>query len=122
MSMVAMSQTELSRFDTLLRVERRELRLGDAAALLGMSRRHVSRLLVRSKCQSARRRDTDVFFGSIGIFGGQIILITAGFYARIINPGLALWSAHVMTRALGTSMETRFPGAKGWWTGLSTVT
>ena len=47
MTVVAMSHGELSRYDTLLRVKRRELRVKDAAALLGMSRRQISRLLTR---------------------------------------------------------------------------
>jgi hypothetical protein len=45
MTVVAMSRGELSRYDTLLRVQRRELRPEDAAALLVISRRQVSRLL-----------------------------------------------------------------------------
>ena len=47
MTVVAMSHGELSRYDTLLRVQRRELRAQDAATLLELSRRQVSRLLVR---------------------------------------------------------------------------
>jgi len=41
MMVVAMSHGELSRYDTLQRVERRELRIEDAAALLGLSRRQT---------------------------------------------------------------------------------
>lgn len=37
MTVLAMSHGELSRFDTLMRVERRELRVADAAALSGSS-------------------------------------------------------------------------------------
>ena len=47
MSVVTMSRGELSRYDTLLRVERRELRSQDAATLLGISQRQVERLLLR---------------------------------------------------------------------------
>ena len=47
MTVVAMSHGELSRYDTLLRVQRRELRAQDAAMLLGLSRRQVGRLLIR---------------------------------------------------------------------------
>jgi transposase len=47
MSVVAMSHGELSRYDTLLRVTRRELRVEDAATLLRLSRRQVGRLLIR---------------------------------------------------------------------------
>jgi hypothetical protein len=36
MTVVAMSRSELSRYDTLLRVTRRELRVEDAATLLGL--------------------------------------------------------------------------------------
>ena len=47
MTVVAMSHGELSRFDTLMRVERGELRVEDAAVLLGLKRRQVFRLLER---------------------------------------------------------------------------
>ena len=47
MMVVAMSHGELSRYDTLLRVKRRELRVEDAAMLLGVCRRQVYRLLGR---------------------------------------------------------------------------
>ena len=53
MTVVSMSQQELSRFDTVLRVERRELRPEDAAALLGISRRQVFRLLDRLRSDGA---------------------------------------------------------------------
>ncbi len=47
MSVVAMSHGELSRYDTLRRFERGELRIEDAAMLLGVCRRQVYRLLDR---------------------------------------------------------------------------
>ncbi|KKC23815.1 ISNCY family transposase [Sphingomonas sp. SRS2] len=47
MTVLAMSHRELSRYDTLLRVTRRELRVEDAATLLGLTRRQVGRLLTR---------------------------------------------------------------------------
>lgn len=47
MVVLAMSHGELSRFDTMMRVERGELRVTDAAALLGLKRRQVYRLLDR---------------------------------------------------------------------------
>ena len=53
MTVVAMSQSELSRYDTLLRVTRRELRVEDAATLLGLSRRQVGRLLIRLRSDGA---------------------------------------------------------------------
>ena len=47
MVVLAMSHGELSRFDTMKRVERGELRVTDAAALLGLKRRQIYRLLDR---------------------------------------------------------------------------
>lgn len=47
MTVVAMSHGELSRYDTLLRFDRGELRVEDAAMLLGVCRRQVYRLLDR---------------------------------------------------------------------------
>jgi uncharacterized membrane-anchored protein len=38
------------------------------------------------------------------IFGGLIALITAGYYAKLINPVLAFWAAYILTRPLGASM------------------
>lgn len=48
---VAMSRSELSRYDTLLRVTRRELRVEDAAMLLGLGRRQIGRLLIRLRTE-----------------------------------------------------------------------
>ena len=38
------------------------------------------------------------------IFGGLIAAITAGYYAKLIDPVLAFWSAYILTRPLGASM------------------
>jgi uncharacterized membrane-anchored protein len=57
------------------------------------------------------------------IFGGAIALITIGYYARMIGPVLAFWSAYVLTRPLGASMGdflTQAPKDRGL--GLSTMT
>lgn len=53
MTVVAMSHGELSRYDTLLRVIRRELRVQDAASLLDLTRRQVGRLLIRVRTDGA---------------------------------------------------------------------
>jgi hypothetical protein len=53
MTVLAMSQGELSRFDTLMRVERGELRVEDAATLLDLKRRQVFRLLERLRVEGA---------------------------------------------------------------------
>lgn len=47
MTVRLMSDKELARFDTLARVDRGELAIADAVALLGLSERHVFRLLDR---------------------------------------------------------------------------
>lgn len=57
------------------------------------------------------------------IFGGLIALITAGYYAGLIGPVLAFWSAYVLTRPLGASIGdylTQAPKDRGL--GLSTTT
>lgn len=53
MAVLAMSDGELARFDTLMRIERGELRVADAAALLGLKRRQIFRLLERMRADGA---------------------------------------------------------------------
>src|ERR687883_1777563 len=53
MAVVLMSKAELSRVDTLARVERGELPVADAAPLLGLSGRQVFRLLARFRAEGA---------------------------------------------------------------------
>ncbi len=53
MTVLAMSHGELSRFDTLMRVERGELRVDDAASVLGLKRRQIFRLLDRLRSDGA---------------------------------------------------------------------
>lgn len=38
------------------------------------------------------------------IFGGLIAAITIGYYANVLNPVFAFWSAYILTRPLGASM------------------
>ncbi|WP_332753145.1 COG4705 family protein [Sphingomonas sp. RB1R13] len=38
------------------------------------------------------------------IFGGFIALMAIGFYAKILNPVFAFWSAYVLTRPFGASL------------------
>lgn len=52
MTVVAMSHGELSRYDTLLRFERDELRIEAAAMLLGVCRRQVG-VIDKSPCALA---------------------------------------------------------------------
>src|SRR5690348_9030117 len=56
------------------------------------------------------------------IFGGLIALITVGYYAKLLGPVLAFWSAYVLTRPLGASMGdylTQAPKDRGL--GFSTM-
>src|SRR3954454_23494743 len=53
MTVVLMSEAELSRVDTLARVGRGELPVAEAAALLGLSARQVFRLLARFRAEGA---------------------------------------------------------------------
>ena len=57
MMVVAMGHGELSRFDTLQRVERGNLRVDDAAAVLSLGRRQVFRLLDRMRADGAEGLD-----------------------------------------------------------------
>ena len=47
MAVLTMSATEITRFDTLMRVDSGEIRIPDAMELLGLQRRQVYRLLDR---------------------------------------------------------------------------
>jgi transposase len=53
MAVVLMSRAELSRVDTLARVDRGELPVAEAASLLGLSGRQVFRLLARFRSEGA---------------------------------------------------------------------
>lgn len=53
MTVLAMSHGELSRFDTLMRVECGELRVEDAATVLSLKRRQIFRLLERLRSDGA---------------------------------------------------------------------
>jgi len=53
MAVRLMSDVELARFDTLVRVDRGELAIADAVALLRLSERHVFRLLDRLRSDGA---------------------------------------------------------------------
>ena len=57
------------------------------------------------------------------IFGGLILLITIGYYAKLIGSVLAFWSAYVLTRPLGASMGDFLTQApKDGGLGFSTMT
>jgi uncharacterized membrane-anchored protein len=57
------------------------------------------------------------------IFGGLIVLITIGYYSRMLGSVLAFWSAYVLTRPLGASMgDFLTQPAKHGGLALSTMT
>ncbi len=57
------------------------------------------------------------------IFGGLILLVTVGYYARLIGSVLAFWSAYVLTRPLGASAGDYLTQApKDGGLGFSTMT
>lgn len=57
------------------------------------------------------------------IIGGLILLITVGYYAKLIGSVLAFWSAYVLTRPLGASAGDYLTQApKDGGLGLSTMT
>jgi len=93
MTVVAMSQGELSRYDTLLRVTRRELRVEDAATLLELSRRQVGRLLIHMRTEGAaglvsRKRGKPSNRRHSDIFRERVIAIVRERYADF-GPTLA---------------------------------
>ena len=85
MVVLAMSHGELSRFDTIMRVERGELRVTDAAALLGLKRRQVYRLLDRLREDGAegmisRKRGRPSNRRHSGVLRDRIIAIVREHY------------------------------------------
>jgi transposase InsO family protein len=93
MTVVAMSRGELSRYDTLLRVTRRELRVEDAATLLGLTRRQVGRLLLRLRAEGpeglvSRRRGRPSNRRHSDAFRQRVITLVREHYADF-GPTLA---------------------------------
>ena len=93
MAVLAMSDGELSRFDTLMRVERGELRVVDAATLLGLQRRQIFRLLERLRAEGAsglvsRKRGRPSNRRYADVFREQIIAIVREHYSDF-GPTLA---------------------------------
>lgn len=93
MTVVAMSHGELSRYDTLQRVERGELRVEDAVDLIGVSRRQVYRLLDRLRTDGPealvswkRGRPSNRSFSSA--FRGRVIDLVRQHYSDF-GPTLA---------------------------------
>jgi Winged helix-turn helix len=120
MTVVAMSHGELSRFDTLMRVERGELRVEDAAILLGLKRRQVFRLLERMRTDGAsglvsRKRGRPSNRRHSDALRDQIITIVRGNY-RDFGPTLAreyLMERHGITIACETLRQMMI--AAGLW-------
>lgn len=86
MMVVAMSRAELSGYDTLPRVTRRELRVEGAATLLGLTRRQVSRLLLRLRTEGpeglvSRRRGCPSNRRHSDAFRERVITLVREHYA-----------------------------------------
>ncbi len=93
MTVLAMSQGELSRFDTLMRVERGELRVEDTAVLLGLKRRQIFRLLGRLRNDGAaglmsRKRGRPSNRRHSDAFRDQVVSLVRTHYADF-GPTLA---------------------------------
>lgn len=93
MTVVSMSQGELSRYDTLQRVERGDLRIDDAAMVLGLGRRQVFRLLDRMRAVGAeglvsRKRGRPSNRRYSDAFRDQVIVLMREHYAGF-GPTLA---------------------------------
>ena len=103
-AVMTMSAGEISRFDTLMRVDRRELRIEDAMALLGLARRQVFRLLGRLRADGpagliSRKRGRPSNRRFDDAFRARVIAIVRARYADF-GPTLAaeyLAEAHGIT-------------------------
>jgi len=116
MTVLMMSHGELSRFDTLMRVERGELRVGDAGILLGLKRRQVFRLLQRLRAEGApgvvsRKRGRPSNRRHSDAFREQIIAIVRAHYSDF-GPTSAkeyLAERHGITIACETLRQRKHP-------------
>ena len=93
MTVLMMSHVELSRFDTLMRVERGALRVEDAGILLGLKRRQVFRLLERLRAEGpsgvvSRKRGRPSNRRHSDAFREQIVAIVRAQYSDF-GPTLA---------------------------------
>lgn len=120
MMVLAMSRGELSRFETLKRVERGELRVEDAATLLGLKRRQIFRLLERLRTDGAeglvsrkRGRPSNRRYGDA--FRDQVVALVREHYSDF-GPTLAkeyLAERHGITLACETLRQ--FMISAGLW-------
>ncbi|TXI10962.1 MAG: ISNCY family transposase [Novosphingobium sp.] len=120
MTVLTMSHGELSRYDTLLRVERGELRVEDAAGLLGLKRRQIFRLLNRLRSEGvsglvSRKRGRPSNRRYSDAMRDQIVAIVREHYADF-GPTLAreyLIERHGITVACETLRQIMI--AAGLW-------
>ncbi len=96
MTVLAMSAAEITRFDTLMRLDRGEIRVADVMELLGLQRRQVYRLLDRLRQEGAaglvsrkrgrpsNRRYSDAFRAEVvALVRGKLCRLWADARARI---------------------------------------
>jgi hypothetical protein len=93
MTVLAMSSAEITRFDTLMRLDRAEIRIADAMELLGLARRQVYRLLGRLRQDGAaglvsRKRGRPSNRRLSDAFRGEVVALVRDNYADF-GPTLA---------------------------------
>ncbi len=93
MTVLAMSSAEITRFDTLMRLDRGEIRIADAMELLGLARRQVYRLLERLRQGGAaglvsRKRGRPSNRRLSNAFRGEVVALVRENYADF-GPTLA---------------------------------
>ncbi len=93
MTVLTMSAAEISRFDTLMRLDRGEIRVADAMALLNLERRQIYRLLERLRQDGAtglvsrkRGRPSNRRYGDA--FRDQVVGLVREYYSGF-GPTLA---------------------------------
>lgn len=96
MTVLAMRHGELSLFDTLMRVERGKLQVEDAAALLGLKRRQVFRLLDRLRTDGAAVLSLASAAGqAIGVMATRSENRSSRSYASTTTTSAPLWRASI---------------------------
>ncbi len=109
MTVLTMSAAEITRFDTLMRLDRGEIRTADAMELLGLQRRQIYRLLDRLRQEGAaglvsRKRGRPSNRRYSDAFRAEVVALVRENYADF---GLTLARKYLAERhSLGLSCET----------------
>lgn len=109
MTVLTMSAAEITRFDTLMRLDRGEIRIADAMELLGLQRRQIYRLLDRLRQEGAaglvsRKRGRPSNRRYSDVFRAEVVALVRENYADF---GPTLAREYLAERhGLGLSCET----------------